>query len=180
MRQARLHGPVCFPDPEVLHDEEGEGKALPQGALESAHLRAGRKAGVLGSSPTLVTMPPSLIRASNCTLAVPTRLRGEATSRASATSAPTVTLPLRHSCGDHQTPMQRTPKTLASFPGPPPTRPALPKAARNARPRQPRPRNAKRKFTTRAAPLATTPPSTDNARLSFSSSQRTCSIISTR
>ena len=40
------------------------------------------------------------------------------------------------SCGHHRRPMQRTPKTLASFTGPPPTPPAQPKAARNARPRQ--------------------------------------------
>ena len=44
--------------------------------LESRISRAGGKVGVPGSSPTLVTMPPFVSRASRCTFAVPTRMRG--------------------------------------------------------------------------------------------------------
>jgi hypothetical protein len=60
-----------------------------------------------------------------------------AMSRARATKAYLrETMPPSHSCGHHRRSMQTRPKTLASFPGPRPTRPAQPKAARHARPRQ--------------------------------------------
>jgi hypothetical protein len=53
--------------------------------VESRIFELGERSGVPGSSPTLVTMPPSVIRANHCTL-VAQRRRGKSKTRVSATS----------------------------------------------------------------------------------------------
>ena len=91
-----------------------------------------RKGGVLGSSPTPVTMPPFASRANRCTFAAQRRRRGESKTRVGATSnverdgaaEQIVRRPSERRCG-------RRGKRLASFPGAPPMPPAQPKAARN-------------------------------------------------
>jgi hypothetical protein len=120
---------------EVRHDKEARGSALPRASL-SAHLRAGGKGRVVGSSPTLVTMPPSDIRASRCSLGVHGGRRGGRGARERDGSEASEKTPRNHSCGHHRQTMQRSPKTLASFPQPAPTPPAQPTGCAPARKRQ--------------------------------------------
>jgi hypothetical protein len=87
--------------------------------LWSAHLRAGRKVGVPGSSPTGVTMPPSASRASRCTSAAQRRRRGEARRASARRAMPSVTPPRCQSCGSHQTADAGHAKDAGEFPGTP-------------------------------------------------------------